>query len=333
MFQKIINKAFSFQVNFKGKALQIKDFPFDKTILELKEHLEELTNIPKEYQKLIFKVLLKDAFTLREGNIKNGTKVMLMGSSQQEIQNLKESESKSSSIKHESKYAINPYKNLKKFQGLNSQKYTFHQIRVIEKIPKSEKAHEILERLRDDRGIKAIMQKYKFSVGTLQEMDFSRMFLSSNNTKLLGYNVNKGESISLRLRTDDLQGFRHYADIKKVLLHELTHNVWDGHDENFHQLNRQLNKDAVSLDWTLSDGKKLSNEEFYNPSEQEGIDTRSWQGGAYVLGGDTERAKILSKRELLAEATLMRLTKEEKELDESCGFGSNPSSESTFENH
>ncbi|CAJ0759940.1 12384_t:CDS:2 [Entrophospora sp. SA101] len=102
--------------------------------------------------------------------------------------------------------------------------------------------------------------------------------------------VEKGESISLILR--------HYANIKKILLHELTHNVWDGHDENLHQLNRQLNKDAVSLDWTLSDGKKLSNEEFYNPSEQEEIDTRSWQGGAYVLGGDTERAKMLSKHEL-----------------------------------
>lgn len=53
-----------------------------------------------------FLVILKDASTLRESNIKNGTKVMLIGSSQQEIQNLKESESKSS-IKHESKYAIN----------------------------------------------------------------------------------------------------------------------------------------------------------------------------------------------------------------------------------
>lgn len=45
----------SFQASFKGKILQIKDFPIDKTILELKEHFEELTNIPKEYQKLIFK--------------------------------------------------------------------------------------------------------------------------------------------------------------------------------------------------------------------------------------------------------------------------------------
>jgi hypothetical protein len=31
-----------------------------------------------------------------------------------------------------------------------------------------------------------------------------------------------GEEISLRLRTDDLKGFRKYESIKKTLLHELV---------------------------------------------------------------------------------------------------------------
>ena len=42
---------------------------------------------------------------------------------------------------------------------------------------------------------------------------------------VLGLNVNKGEEIKLRLRTDDRQGFRNYADILKVLHHELAHCV------------------------------------------------------------------------------------------------------------
>lgn len=42
---------------------------------------------------------------------------------------------------------------------------------------------------------------------------------------ILGYNRNKGQEISLRLRTDDYAGFRKYLAIRKTLVHELTHNV------------------------------------------------------------------------------------------------------------
>jgi hypothetical protein len=40
------------------------------------------------------------------------------------------------------------------------------------------------------------------------------------------YRYNAGQEIHLRLRTDDLKGFRRYARIRETLLHELTHNVW-----------------------------------------------------------------------------------------------------------
>ena len=36
------------------------------------------------------------------------------------------------------------------------------------------------------------------------------------------FSQNHGEEISLRLRTDDLKGFRKYESIKKTLLHELV---------------------------------------------------------------------------------------------------------------
>jgi hypothetical protein len=42
---------------------------------------------------------------------------------------------------------------------------------------------------------------------------------------ILGYNLNNGQEISLRLRTDDYAGFRKYLAIRKTLVHELTHNV------------------------------------------------------------------------------------------------------------
>lgn len=42
--------------------------------------------------------------------------------------------------------------------------------------------------------------------------------------ELLGLNTNAGEKVSLRLLTDDLEGTRNYNDVRRVLLHELSHN-------------------------------------------------------------------------------------------------------------
>ena len=40
-----------------------------------------------------------------------------------------------------------------------------------------------------------------------------------------GVNINAGQEISLRLRTDDLRGFRRYDSIRQTLCHELAHMV------------------------------------------------------------------------------------------------------------
>ena len=63
---------------------------------------------------------------------------------------------------------------------------------------------------------------------------------------VLGYNVNMGQEIHLRLRTDDMRGFRVYARISRNPLHELTHNVHGPHDINFKRLCSQLNASAGS---------------------------------------------------------------------------------------
>lgn len=89
---------------------------------------------------------------------------------------------------------------------------------------------------------------------------------------------NHGEEISLRLRTDDLKGFRKYESIKKTLLHELVsliifllfllllihaflsvnkivglmlffcsyqaHMVFSEHDVNFYALDKQVTRYA-----------------------------------------------------------------------------------------
>lgn len=42
---------------------------------------------------------------------------------------------------------------------------------------------------------------------------------------ILGLNKNRGQEISLRLRTDDYAGFRKYRSIQHTLVHELAHMV------------------------------------------------------------------------------------------------------------
>ena len=57
----------------------------------------------------------------------------------------------------------------------------------------------------------------------------------------------QGQEISLRLRTDDMRGFRKYLRIRETLVHELTHMVHSDHGDGFKQLNSQLLKEVTAL--------------------------------------------------------------------------------------
>ena len=76
---------------------------------------------------------------------------------------------------------------------------------------------------------------------------------------ILGVNINGGQEISLRLRTDDLRGFRRYDRIRETLIHELAHMVFSEHDNNFKELNSQLLREAAAQDWSRS-AKALTGE-------------------------------------------------------------------------
>ncbi len=69
----------------------------------------------------------------------------------------------------------------------------------------------------------------------------------STGEKLLGLNTNAGEKVSLRLLTDDLDGLRSYNDVRRFLLHVLTHNVFGGHGNDFKEFNSQLNKEVAAF--------------------------------------------------------------------------------------
>lgn len=156
---------------------------------------------------------------------------------------------------------------------------------------------------------------------------------TTHESRTLGLNRNKGEVIELRLRTDAYDGYRDYRTIRKTLCHELAHCVHSEHDRDFWELTKQIEQEVEKGDWTRG-GHKLSEQEFYNPSdwEEEGqrgdeewVDHGGWTGGEYVLGGGQTVGQAvggLSRREIMARAAEDRLKREQQR-----GRGSNAEGE------
>uniref|UniRef100_T1IXM7 Ubiquitin-like domain-containing protein n=1 Tax=Strigamia maritima TaxID=126957 RepID=T1IXM7_STRMM len=60
-------------------------FPLDDTVAMLKQHVSKLTEVPPAMQKVMFKGLAKDDKTLRELGVTKGAKIMIVGSTLNEV--------------------------------------------------------------------------------------------------------------------------------------------------------------------------------------------------------------------------------------------------------
>ncbi|KAL2374904.1 hypothetical protein RJ035_007137 [Blastomyces gilchristii] len=200
--------------------------------------------------------------------------------------------------------------------------YTFHTLLPLAHLPNPSRSLAYLTRLRDDPGIRAAMKTHKFSVPLLTEMDPAEHTTFSSRT--LGLNRNKGEVIELRLRTDAYDGYRDYRTIRKTLCHELAHCVFGDHDRDFWDLTAQVEREVERADY-WGGGKRLTDEEFYNPADWEDmqtgregvVDHGAWTGGEFSLGGNGGREQVgLSRREILAEAAERRAAMARREMEE-----------------
>lgn len=216
-------------------------------------------------------------------------------------------------------------------------KYRFHRIEPLQHLPDPSSALSLLTRLSNDPAIRNIMQKHQFSVGVLTEL------APHEQPHLLGLNVNAGQAIKLRLRTDRYDGFRTYKDVRRVLCHELTHNTWSDHDDNvsdhghvsslvssflhvqFKELNSKLNREVAEYERVAEQGTHhlIGSDEAYLPSTELEAEAGAYMvgGGPQVLGGssvavDESREE---RRKRVLEATMNRLRKEEEELEQMCG--------------
>jgi WLM domain len=181
-----------------------------------------------------------------------------------------------------------------------SSQYGFDRIETLPNLPDEAKAREILTTLANDPGVKACMSKHKWKVGSLAEL-YPEGNVGETDVCVMGLNKNKGAQILLRIRTDDLKGFRKILSIREVLYHELAHNVHSEHDSKFFQLMRQIKKECLEMDWTQGHGlsQGTPNAKFHS-----GV-----VGGSHRLGGDdySLNREGLSARELARRAAIRRL--------------------------
>ena len=197
--------------------------------------------------------------------------------------------------------------------------YGFGRIEPLPHLPHQDEARRILESLANDPGILACMAKHKWQVGALAEL-YPEGKVGESAICVMGLNENKGQRIKLRIRTDDLQGFRKPLTIRKVLYHELAHNVHSEHNQDFFVLMRQIERDCQELDWTQGAGLTTGGVE----------DTAAaFEGGTYRLGGSSgsttmegPASSMQDRRDRALRAALQRMTaQEEQEIAQQCGCG------------
>jgi len=205
----------------------------------------------------------------------------------------------------------------------SSSHYKFHRIETLPMLPEQAKAKQILTELANDPGILACMVKHQFTVGCLAEM-YPEGKVGESEVCVMGLNQNKGQKILIRLRTDDLRGFRKMLSIRKVLFHEMAHNVHSEHNGDFFQLMRQIEKDCNEMNWTKGAGQSLggrgSHSQYSGEYDDVGID-QLYIGGTGMLGGSDDTTKHLTRRELMARAAMARMSTEEEEIEMNCGCG------------
>ncbi|KAJ4758700.1 Ubiquitin and WLM domain-containing metalloprotease [Rhynchospora pubera] len=302
------DKIAKVSVIWRGKQLNV-EIDQSCNVKQLGQMLQDLTNVKPDTLKLLVPLLEKksskliapfsdsdSSLSLQDAGIIQDKSIRMMGVFEDEIEEVSENnkrpdlriigfDDEEKRLKQRSSNRVQT--SLKLPQG----PYIFCDFRTlhlpgIELNPPPSEALKRMHMLACDPGIIAIMNKHKWRVGIMTEMA-PVGYVGVSPKCILGFNKNKGEEISLRLRTDDLKGFRKYEVIKKTLIHELAHMVHSDHDANFFALNKQLTEEAASLDWKRSKGHTLNGHSISDSYDEEEFSyTPTKPIIANVLGGE-----------------------------------------------
>ncbi|CAL6436099.1 unnamed protein product [Bathycoccus prasinos] len=229
-------------------------------------------------------VVLDDTFP----SIKKGKKVLLVASEVANVEKMKRDEKvdvrvrgfedemkreKRRDVRYLSRTSKDAYA---RAHDTSSNTYTFQSLRVLAVPegmvePSREKTMHLLERLKRDPGVVRVMETKRFRVGLLCEMPPEGL-VGISETCVLGFNRNNGMEIHLRLRTDDWSGLRRYESIRRVLMHELAHNVISEHNAEFKALNSELVQ-LCERDWNR--GRRVGGSGETHGNDNDGYDSLS----------------------------------------------------------
>lgn len=134
--------------------------------------------------------------------------------------------------------------------------FGFQRIEPLPQFEDKDVAAEMLNAVANNPGVLKVMEKHKWKVPILREL-YPDGKVGETDECVMGLNKNNGEEILLRIRTDDLKGFRKMESVLNVLYHELAHNEISEHNNEFKALNSQIKREALEMDWTRSRGHRL----------------------------------------------------------------------------
>lgn len=241
-----MDSEFSVNLSFQGKTIAVPHVTTSTTGIAL---LRNAGIVPDEGMqvKMLYKgkkVELDEVlFTTFQ---KKTPKILLIASSSIQISEIQEKRSDPTIRGFDQERSVETKKTSSDYWGPNTAQdpnYKFCRFRACtwqsfghrptDDTPHAFRAMELLEQLATDPGIVAIMKERELVVGTLGEMDpiddrlMKQKQQQNPGSCLLGYNTNGGMRIDLKLREDNLRGFRPYSGIAATLIHELSHN-WVG---------------------------------------------------------------------------------------------------------
>ncbi|KAI0285767.1 WLM-domain-containing protein [Russula aff. rugulosa BPL654] len=259
------------------------------------------------------------ATLIKDAGLTPGLKVTMLGSMDQELSSMMKMENEQR--RREQIMQDRASKGTIKVRSVGTatkpNSFIFHKLEPFAHLPNSSSALNLLRRLSSDPAIGHVMVIHQFSVGLLTEL------APHEPPELLGRNMNIGQAIELRLRTDRYDGFRSYRDIRRVLCHELAHNVWSDHSNNFKELESKLNREVLEFERRVRDATHTvggDNDVYEPPSTEPELEAQ-----VHVLGGSgrapASDESVEERRRRLLQAIMNRVKEEEEEIENSCGTG------------
>jgi len=290
-------------VLYQGRPLVVDCDAASTTVGELKQRLCELTSLPPAHQKLVLRgAVLQDA-TLLAPPAADGApaaakelRLMLIGTAGDAVACLREMEQRAAAERavRASRSSVSiAAQNEKRGQAAQSRLALgpaapgFGAIETLPNLPDRARAAAMLRALASDVGIASVMKARGWRVGVLEEM-FPEGKVGVSAVCVMGLNVNAGERIKLRLRTDDLAGFRPPLSVMAVLYHELAHNVHAEHDGSFFALMRDVEREACAARAARAGASSaLGGARVVADDDGGGGGVGAFVGGSGRLGGGT----------------------------------------------